>query len=341
MTASSTTRRPTRNVRVVPAAPERPQDRAEAASARPRLHNLWRFASLPAPVRGQIAWLLVAAPAAPAPASPCRWWCSGWWTARCATRPGRLAPARRPRAAARPGRGGADLHPPVDAVRLGARHGGGAAQRPLRPPATAAGRFHDRWQSGQLLSRTTSDLSVIRRFLSLRPDLPGDQPGHLHHRGGCCCSTCTGRWALLVAVSAVPLFLISRRFTSHYYAASRRMQDQQGDLATLVEETAQGMRVIKAYGRRPAHGRAGSAAGARALHDTGVGKAPAAGPHLVAVRPGAQRDAGRRAGRRRAAVAARATLTIGELVAFVSLAADADLADRRAGLDHRQRRRRR
>ena len=26
--------------------------------------------------------------------------------------------------------------------------------------------FHDGWQSGQLLSRATSDLSVIRRFLS-------------------------------------------------------------------------------------------------------------------------------------------------------------------------------
>ena len=29
------------------------------------------------------------------------------------------------------------------------------------------------------------------------------------------------------------------------------MQDQQGDLATLVEESAQGLRTIKSFGRRP------------------------------------------------------------------------------------------
>ncbi|WP_406040999.1 ABC transporter ATP-binding protein [Micromonospora sp. NBC_00898] len=176
--------------------------------------------------------------------------------------------------------------------------------------------FHDRWQSGQLLSRITSDLSVIRRFLSfgllfLVLNLVTYLAVvvllvRLHPALG-----------LLVAASAVPLFLISRRFARHYHAASRRMQDQQGDVATLVEETAQGLRTMRAYGRGPELA-ARFAGGARALHDTGVGKA-----RLLA-RTSAQFDlvpnlnlgvvlvAG-------TAAAARGALSIGELVAFVSL----------------------
>ena len=131
--------------------------------------------------------------------------------------------------------------------------------------------FHDRWQSGQLLSRATSDLSVIRRFLSfgllfLIVNLATYVTVvalllHLYWPLG-----------LLVAASAVPLFFMSQRFTSRYYAASRRMQDQLGDLATQVEESAQGIRVVKSFGRRR-HMAAQFAAGTRLVHDTAVGKA--------------------------------------------------------------------
>ncbi|TDC72140.1 ABC transporter ATP-binding protein [Micromonospora sp. KC606] len=176
--------------------------------------------------------------------------------------------------------------------------------------------FHDRWQSGQLLSRVTSDLSVIRRFLSfglfflvlnvvtylavvvllLRLHAP---------------------LGLLVAASAAPLFLISRRFARHYHAASRRMQDQQGDVATLVEETAQGLRTMKAYGRGPelADRFAGRA---RTLHDTGVGKARllARTSALFDLVPNLTLGVVLVCG---AALVARGTLTVGELVAFVSL----------------------
>ncbi|MGC4744293.1 ABC transporter ATP-binding protein [Micromonospora sp. DT201] len=176
--------------------------------------------------------------------------------------------------------------------------------------------FHDRWQSGQLLSRITSDLSVIRRFLSfgvfflvlnlttyvvvvvLLIDL--------HALLG-----------VLVAASAVPLLLISRRFGRHYHAASRRMQDQQGDVATLVEETAQGLRTMKAYGRGPELA-ARFAGGARRLHDTGVGKARllATTSALLDLVPNVTLGVVLVAG---ASAAAKGALTIGELVAFVSL----------------------
>ncbi|MFG3711442.1 ABC transporter ATP-binding protein [Micromonospora sp. NPDC047730] len=176
--------------------------------------------------------------------------------------------------------------------------------------------FHDRWQSGQLLSRITSDLSVLRRFLSfglffLVLNLVTYLAVvalliRLHPALG-----------LLVAASAVPLFLITRRFARRYHAASRRMQDQQGDVATLVEETAQGLRTMKAYGR----GRelaARFAAGARALHDTGVGKGRllARTSALLDLVPNLTLGVVLVAG---AAATAGGVLTIGELVAFVSL----------------------
>ncbi|MDG4793878.1 ABC transporter ATP-binding protein [Micromonospora sp. WMMD1082] len=176
--------------------------------------------------------------------------------------------------------------------------------------------FHDRWPSGQLLSRITSDLSVLRRFLSfglfflvlnvvtylvvvvllvrLYPAL-----------------------GALVAASAVPLFVIARRFGRHYHAASRRMQDQQGDVATLVEETAQGLRTMKAYGRGPQL-TARFVGGARALHDTGVGKGRllARTSALLDLVPNLTLGIVLVAG---AAAVAGGRLTIGQLVTFVSL----------------------
>jgi len=109
--------------------------------------------------------------------------------------------------------------------------------------------FHDGWQSGQLLSRVTSDLSAMRRFLSFGLIF-------LVINGATFVAVLVLLlriyWplGLVVAASAVPLMLISARFTRRYNAMARQMQDEQGDVATLAEETAAGIRVVKAFGRR-------------------------------------------------------------------------------------------
>jgi ATP-binding cassette subfamily B protein len=131
--------------------------------------------------------------------------------------------------------------------------------------------FHDQWQSGQLLSRATSDLGTIRRFLSF---------GLIFLVVNVATFITVGvlllrmYWplGLIVVASAGPLFLVSRSFTRQYLAAARRMQDQQGDLATVVEESAQGIRVVKSFGRAR-HLAQRFDAGAVRLHDTAVGKA--------------------------------------------------------------------
>jgi ATP-binding cassette subfamily B protein len=76
---------------------------------------------------------------------------------------------------------------------------------------------------------------------------------------------------LVVAAAAVPIIALSNRFERTYVLVSRRVQDQQGDLATAAEEGAVGIRVIKSFGRGPfVAGRYNEAA--QTLYDTSMDK---------------------------------------------------------------------
>jgi ATP-binding cassette subfamily B protein len=109
--------------------------------------------------------------------------------------------------------------------------------------------FHDEWQSGQLLSRATTDLSAIRRFagfgtifLITNVVTFGLVVALLIHLNW---------WLGLMTGSVLlPVVVVSTRFERRYRVLSRQAQDQQGDLATYVEEAATGIRVLKALGRR-------------------------------------------------------------------------------------------
>ncbi|MGI5272779.1 ABC transporter ATP-binding protein [Nonomuraea sp. CA-218870] len=109
--------------------------------------------------------------------------------------------------------------------------------------------FHGAWQSGQLLSRATTDLSTIRRFLGFGMLF---LVMNILQLITVTVLLLNMYWPLgvLVAVSAVPIVLLSLRFEKRYIRISRQVQDEQGDLATLVEESAIGIRTIKAFGRR-------------------------------------------------------------------------------------------
>ena len=56
---------------------------------------------------------------------------------------------------------------------------------------------------------------------------------------------------LITAAVFAPVLPVCLRFEKRYKVLSRRVQDQEGDLATLVEEAATGIRVLKALGRGP------------------------------------------------------------------------------------------
>jgi ATP-binding cassette subfamily B protein len=108
--------------------------------------------------------------------------------------------------------------------------------------------FHGRWQSGQLLSRIMNDLSTIRRFMSF---------GMLFLVLNVIQITVVTAillamyWPLgvVVVVSIVPITLTVLHFQQTYTRLSRLAQDQSGHVATHVEESALGVRVVKSFGR--------------------------------------------------------------------------------------------
>jgi ATP-binding cassette subfamily B protein len=110
--------------------------------------------------------------------------------------------------------------------------------------------FHDKWQTGQLLSRTTSDLGTIRRFLGFGAIYFVVDGMQYLVVMGLLFATYLPLGAVCFATT-LPVIWLAKRFGAEYSRISRQVQDQQGDLATLVEEAASGMRVVKAFGRGP------------------------------------------------------------------------------------------
>jgi ATP-binding cassette subfamily B protein len=108
--------------------------------------------------------------------------------------------------------------------------------------------FHDRWHSGQLLSRATTDLAIVRRFLGFGAVffvLISVQVAAIF----AVLLVLDVPLALLTFAAAVPVVMLCRRFERAYYEIVRRIQDQTGDLTTTIEEAAKGIRVLKAFGR--------------------------------------------------------------------------------------------
>jgi ATP-binding cassette subfamily B protein len=177
--------------------------------------------------------------------------------------------------------------------------------------------FHDAWQSGQLLSRATTDLSAIRRFAGFGVTF-----------------FITNIWTFIIVVIQLirlnwwlglitggvflPVAALCSVFERRYRVLSRRVQDQQGDLATYVEEATTGIRVLKALGRRD-EAAARHYAQASLVYDTQVAKARLRGtfwagldlvPNVVI---GLILLLG-------ALAVSRGGLTVGGLVAFITLA---------------------
>lgn len=108
--------------------------------------------------------------------------------------------------------------------------------------------FHDRWPSGQLLSRATQDLSLIRRWLSFGVVLLVAN-GLTIIAGLVILFTFHWLLGLIFFVISVPIWIQGYRFEAKYGTIARLSQDQAGDLATSVEESVHGIRVLKAFGR--------------------------------------------------------------------------------------------
>ena len=107
--------------------------------------------------------------------------------------------------------------------------------------------FHDRWESGQLLARATSDLNTIRDFvgyaivyLAFLALTAIGVIGAIAYRS----------WpiAALAALLTVPFLWAATRFNRQMESISAESREAVGEVATVVAESAAGIRILKAFG---------------------------------------------------------------------------------------------
>ncbi|MEV0020888.1 ABC transporter ATP-binding protein [Streptomyces atroolivaceus] len=131
--------------------------------------------------------------------------------------------------------------------------------------------FHDRWPSGQLLSRGTTDLMLLRMFLAfpltfLLVNATTILVGFV--------ILFAQEWSLglVLLAPALPLMVLCSLFETKYSLVARKAQDQVGDLTTVVEESVLGIRIVKGFGRNRSQALAFRALAQR-LRTTELGKA--------------------------------------------------------------------
>ncbi|MCT9142542.1 ABC transporter ATP-binding protein [Streptomyces violarus] len=115
--------------------------------------------------------------------------------------------------------------------------------------------FHDRWASGQLLSRGMTDLMLLRMFLAF-PLTFLLVNGVTIVIGVIIMLLQDWTLGLVILGPAVPVMVTCVVFEKRYAEVARRAQDQVGDLTTVVEESVLGIRIIKGFGRHRSQARA-------------------------------------------------------------------------------------
>ena len=109
--------------------------------------------------------------------------------------------------------------------------------------------FHDRQQTGNLMSKATADVDAVRMFVSMGMVRGLSIFVTIGVAGGLMMAT---NWRLgLVAMAFVPIvlwraFVMSRKLRPTWM----RVQEETGNLTTVLQESLAGIRVVKAFGGR-------------------------------------------------------------------------------------------
>ncbi|WP_244204609.1 ABC transporter transmembrane domain-containing protein, partial [Streptomyces africanus] len=109
--------------------------------------------------------------------------------------------------------------------------------------------------SGQLLSRGTTDLMLLRMFLAF-PLTFLLVNGVTILVGVVIMLLQDWTLGLVILGPAVPVMVTCVIFEKRYAKVARLAQDQVGDLTTVVEESVLGIRIIKGFGRHRSQARA-------------------------------------------------------------------------------------
>ncbi len=106
--------------------------------------------------------------------------------------------------------------------------------------------FHDHTQTGQLMSRASSDLTQIQGFVVMIPLTASNLAMVV-----AVVVLLVSSQPLLALIALAPLPLVNvlaQRFSRRIHPAVLAVQAEQAELATVVEETVSGVRVIKGFG---------------------------------------------------------------------------------------------
>jgi len=106
--------------------------------------------------------------------------------------------------------------------------------------------YHDRIQTGQLMSRASSDLTQIQAFVVM---IPITASNLAMVAAIVVLLTMSSPLLALIALAPLPLLnVLSVRFSRRIHPAVLAVQQEQAQLATVVEEAVSGVRVIKGFG---------------------------------------------------------------------------------------------
>jgi ATP-binding cassette subfamily B protein len=106
--------------------------------------------------------------------------------------------------------------------------------------------YHDKSQTGQLMSRASSDLQQVQQFVVMIPITLSN----VAQLVAVTVILSLTDWRLaIVALAPLPFINVaSRRFSSRIHPAVLAVQNEQAQLASVVEESVSGVRVVKGLG---------------------------------------------------------------------------------------------
>lgn len=108
--------------------------------------------------------------------------------------------------------------------------------------------FHGAWGAGQLQSRAIADLNMLRRFFAFGSLMLVTSTITVLVGFGLMFNA-SAVLAGIFLFAAVPVIILGPAFRRKFVHFSRASQDQSGEVATKVEESVHGIRVLKAFGR--------------------------------------------------------------------------------------------
>ncbi len=111
--------------------------------------------------------------------------------------------------------------------------------------------FYDRHQTGQLLSRATSDVSAVRMFLGYGLVFITQYGASLVAASALLVIT-SWQLALITFVLLPPIAIVATRYSRRSHPVLRDIQQRIADVTTQAEESIVGVRVVKAFAQEDA-----------------------------------------------------------------------------------------